>query len=225
MDEQKGLAIVGGSFNPPHHGHLRLALEISENLSNYIARTLIVPCARPPHKVASHMLPFDLRVRMLEVCLKNYPHMDVSRIEGERDTLSYTWETLLECQKRYPGWQLYFTMGMDDYLQLHTWYHGLDLYKLCHLIVVSRGTTSFADFCRATKTLWPNSVPNPNGEEFCRIADQAKSYFLDIPWLNISSTMLRNRWLKGLSLDFLVPDAVLQLLTENKLEVNAAWSE
>ena len=225
MQTKNGLAILGGSFNPPHLGHLRLAFEISENFRDLIAQVLIVPCARPPHKAAWQMLPFDLRVAMLEASLKDYPQIEVSRLEGERDSLSYTWETLLECQKRYPQRQIYFVMGLDDYLQVGEWYRGLELPKLCQLIIVSRGTTTFADFCTATKTLWPLARPAPDGEKFCLLPDQARSYFLDIPWLNISSTRLRERWRLGLSLDFLVPEAVLQLLKVNHKDVQEAWKE
>ena len=225
MEKKKGLAILGGSFNPPHFGHLRLAFEISENFSELISQVLIVPCARPPHKAAWQMLPFDLRIQMLEMSLKDYPHIKVSRLEGEREGLSYTWETLLECQRRYSGWQIYFVMGIDDYEQVADWYRGLELPKLCHLIIVSRGTTSFDDFCAATKSLWPSSVPNLGGEKFCFLPGESRSYFLDIPWLNISSTMLRDRWRRGLTLDFLVPDVVVKLLKSHHKEVEEAWRE
>ena len=222
--QAKGLAILGGSFNPPHIGHLRLAIEISEILSDELERVLLVPCAHPPHKALKMMLPFDLRCEMLEACLDSLPKVKLSRIEGERSTPSYTFETLKVCQKLYPGQPLYFILGSDDYAQLGTWYRGLELPKLCHLLVVNRGDYSYAEFCSTTKTLWPEAQILADSKRAFKLPLGGQSFLIKVSSIEVSSTELRRRWEKGLSLNFLVPEEVLRLLSIHASSVTKAWS-
>ncbi|MBQ9536381.1 MAG: nicotinate (nicotinamide) nucleotide adenylyltransferase [Desulfovibrionaceae bacterium] len=217
-----GLGILGGSFNPPHIGHLRLALELSEIFADKLGQIVLVPCAHPPHKAVRSLLPFTLRCAMLKCCINNLPKIGLSQLEGERQGPSYTFETLAACQKLFPNQQLYFILGSDDYAQLATWYQGLDLPKLCHLIVVPRGAYGLADFWRTTTNLWPSAEKHEK-DLACGLPFGGQSFFAPIKWLDISATEIRQRWCRGQSLDFLVPSCVLELLTAQKSSVQKAW--
>ncbi|MDO5537231.1 MAG: nicotinate-nicotinamide nucleotide adenylyltransferase, partial [Desulfovibrionaceae bacterium] len=120
-----GIAILGGSFNPLHVGHLRLAVEIYEALGAHIARVDLVPSAHPPHKEESRVLPFALRARLAREAAAPYPWLRCSELEGERDLPSYTWDTLGLYAERERGRRIFFVLGIEDYAQLPAWRNGL----------------------------------------------------------------------------------------------------
>ena len=134
-----GRALLGGSFNPPHIGHLRLAIEVREALGTLVDSLVLVPCGNPPHKRADSLLPFALRAEMTRAAVRGLPGISVSEEEGERQGYSYTWDTLSRYREKLPGRELYFVIGTPDFALLHTWHRGLELPRLCQFIVVARG--------------------------------------------------------------------------------------
>ena len=154
-----GRALFGGSFNPPHVGHLRLAIEMAETLRPLAAGVELTPCATPPHKVAGGLLPFDLRAAMVEACLDGLPGLSCNRMEAGRPGLSYTWDTLRACREETPERPLFFILGSPDYALLPHWHRGLELPCLCQLVVVPRGEGSEKNFLAATQSMWPGAQP------------------------------------------------------------------
>ena len=148
-----GRALFGGSFNPPHVGHLRLAIEMAETLRPLADSVELMPCATPPHKVVSGLLPFDLRAAMVEACLDGLPGLSCNRMEAERPGLSYTWDTLQACREETPERPLFFILGNPDYALLPHWHRGLELPELCQLVVVPRGEGSEKNFLAATESM------------------------------------------------------------------------
>ena len=122
-----GRAILGGSFNPPHVGHLRLAVEVREALGDLVTGVDLVPCAVPPHKDASDLLPFGLRAALVEACIAGLPWLACNRLEGRRQGPSYTWDTLTAYRQAAPGTDLYFILGSPDFAQLPLWRRGTEL--------------------------------------------------------------------------------------------------
>ncbi|MBQ7617851.1 MAG: nicotinate (nicotinamide) nucleotide adenylyltransferase [Desulfovibrio sp.] len=231
------MALLGGSFNPPHIGHLRMALEVIEHFHPLLKRVLLVPSARPPHKSAAGLLPFFLRCDLLEETVAQLEGLEVSRLEGERFAPSYTWDTIIAFRNTCPGTDFYFVLGSDDYLQLPTWYKGLDLPKISNFIVVPRGAFDLKLFCKATEEMWPKAKLCQDFTSFFSKSlwgEWAKdcayllpggglSFFFPLTWLEVSATELRQRWLSGKSLDFLVPELVLRGLRREQAKVNLAW--
>ena len=148
-----GRAILGGSFNPPHVGHLRLAIEAREALGDLVQGVDMVPCAVPPHKVQRSMLPFNLRADMVEACAQGLPWLRCNRMEAQRQGPSYTWDTLCAYREAEPDTDLYFILGSPDFALLSTWHKGLDLPRLCHFVVVPRKGHTSADFITAAKNM------------------------------------------------------------------------
>ena len=101
-----GRAILGGSFNPPHVGHLRLAIEAREALGDLVQGVDMVPCAVPPHKAQSGMLPFELRASMVAACAESIPWLRCNRAEALRQGPSYTWDTLCAYREAEPETEL-----------------------------------------------------------------------------------------------------------------------
>ncbi len=222
-----GIAILGGSFNPLHIGHLRLAMEIREALGEQISRVDLVTAARPPHKEERHMLPFAMRASLVrEAVAPYYPWLRCSMVEGERPLPSYTWDTLGVYAERWPGRELFFTLGIEDYANLPYWRNGLRVLERCSLVVVPRGVYHEGDFENLTLRLWPDAqVDTPlatNG--LCMRVGDARVLFQPVPWIPVSASLIRERWLSGRCIDFLAPRCVVALLERHKDEVIRFWS-
>jgi nicotinate-nucleotide adenylyltransferase len=231
MSARKGRAILGGSFNPPHIGHLRLVVEVYEALGGMIDGVDLMPCARPPHKDITHLLPFDLRAAMLDALVGDTPFLRCNRQESLRDGESYTWMTLQDCRKAAPDTDFYFIMGSVDFAQLPDWFRGLELPALCHFVVAPRGEDTVEAFAATTRAFWPKAEERPcalPGGSCTALTGEGGgsgglAYFLPLPRLDVSASYLRRLWLAGRSLDYLVPEAALRLLRESRHIVDACW--
>ena len=223
-----GRALLGGSFNPPHVGHLRLAIEAREALGDLVQGVDMIPCAVPPHKAQSGMLPFDLRASMVEACAQSLPWLRCNRVEAQRQGPSYTWDTLRAYREAEPQTELYFILGSPDFALLSTWHKGLELPRLCHFVVVPRKGHTAEDFFAAARALWPSArqgQPVLPGCACVCLPGGGLAHFLDVPWLAVSASRVRQLWLAGRNVDFLVPDAALQILRNNASTVRQHWDE
>ncbi|MDR2605292.1 MAG: nicotinate (nicotinamide) nucleotide adenylyltransferase [Desulfovibrio sp.] len=226
------LLIYGGSFNPPHSGHLRLALECAEVLRPTFC--LFVPCAVPPHKEGHNLLSFELRVALLRAALDDLGPdgvcpFAVSEVERERPGPSYTADTLEILAARYPELRPVFIMGSDDYRQLAEWRRGRSIPDLADLVVLPRDGDGAAEFAEQTLTLRPDAVPAPRPAardiraEFA-LPGGSGIRLLDGPYLEISSSLVRERFLAGRDLSFLVPPGTLRLMRENRCDICEIWA-
>lgn len=227
----KGRLIFGGSFNPIHIGHMRLALETSNMLADLIKKVEFLPSAVPPHKLAAPILPFPLRVAMIKAAIRDEPCLGCNEIEAELAAPSFTWNTLDRLAGKDP---LFFLLGSKDYELLTEWRNGLELPKICNLVIAARGDYSREDFMRQTAKFWPDCLPvqmassdTCTGEKCWQIAlPWGKSiYLLPAPHLAISSTRIRKLWLCGKNIDYLVPRPALDLLESESEAVRACWQE
>ena len=221
-----GRAILGGSFNPLHVGHMRLAIEAREALGDLVQGVDMIPCAVPPHKAQLGMLPFELRAGMVEACAQNLPWLRCNRIESQRQGPSYTWDTLSAYREAEPGTALYFILGSPDFALLATWRRGLELPRLCHFVVVPRKGDTEGDFVAAATALWPQAQQRPPLLPSCAcmaLPGGGLAHFLPVPWLAVSASRVRQLWLAGRNVDFLVPDAALQILQDNSQTVRQHW--
>ena len=222
-----GQAVLGGCFNPVHLGHLRLALALHEVLHKLIGTITFLPSAHPPHKPEEHMLPFPLRAELVRSAIAPYPWLACSTMEAERDTPSYTWDTLGLLQKRLaPDQKLFFILGIEDYAQLPTWHNGLHLPERATLLVISREHYHTGKFAELTKAMWPSaSCASPATSDGLRMqVGSASVLFQPVPLVPISSSLIRERWLAGRPIDEYVPAAVSAALEENRQTVLKHWS-
>ncbi len=123
------LGIFGGTFNPPHIGHTRLAEHFVNELS--LDRLLVIPTAEPPHKLSSDLASGEDRMNM---CMLAFPDALISTVELARGGKSYTIDTLTEIRAQYPGDELFFIVGSDMLLSFERWYRYeeiLDMVTLC----------------------------------------------------------------------------------------------
>ncbi len=188
------LGILGGTFDPPHIGHLIAAQDVRNALS--LDRVLFVPAAEPPHKRGRALTPAPLRLEMVRAALAGVDGFDVSDIELRRAGPSYSVDTLRELSAANPGVRLFFIIGADQFRELHTWRAPLDVARLARLVVMHRDSLS------------PDAMASPLDVEYGTVR---------VTRIDVSSTMLRARVKAGESIRFLVPAAVEEIVRREGL--------
>lgn len=217
------IAILGGSFNPLHFGHLRLAVEVCEELCP--SRFDFIPCANPPHKRQSDFLPFDLRYAMLKAATKENPLFYVNDLEATREGFSYTTDTLVEYRRVYQDAKLYFVLGSEDFAGLDSWKDWQNLPSLAELVIVARQGADAGSFLDTVKRLWPGvAQPCEATSRPCfKTGDNAYVSYLALPRLDISASLIRSRWLLGRDISYWLPREVIDILHKNATTVKEHW--
>jgi len=214
------LGILGGTFNPVHIGHVRLALEMAEALA--LDRVELIPAARPPHKQGEGMLPFELRAELLSLAVTGVPGLAVNRMEAERPGPSFTWDTLTELSGLHPGADIHFIMGAGDLLNLHLWRHGPELGHLANLSVATRDHLGRGEVEQYLADR-PEIRCEPAGEGKWLMDSGKYIELVDIPRLDISASFIRERFRRGSNLRFLLPPGVEEHINRLRSQVLKAW--
>ncbi len=198
------IGILGGTFDPPHIGHLVIAEEAREQLN--LARVYFVPAQQPPHKLAEPVTPFVDRVAMLQLALDENPFFTLSLVEANRPGPSYTVDTIHELRWEFPpATELFFIMGLDSLANLPTWHRPRELIELCQLAVLRR----------------PGYTVDMNDLETKIPGLRSRVVFIPAPELEISSTELQARVRAGHSIQYMVPDGVAEYIAEHHLYNNS----
>jgi nicotinate-nucleotide adenylyltransferase len=200
------IGILGGTFDPIHLGHLRMAEEVGEELS--LERVYLIPSAFPPHKDKKPLTPFPHRFAMTQLAAAESPLLEMTDIEGRRRGLSYSIETLKEFQGLFqPDLEIFFIVGMDAFLEIESWRDYARLFDYAHFVVIQRPGVSPEKLEPFLRSLGVGFREGAKEGTF-----MAPSGNLLIPMeatlMEISSTRIRQRVAGGKSIRFLVPDAV-----------------
>jgi nicotinate-nucleotide adenylyltransferase len=205
------LGVLGGTFNPIHFAHLRLAEEIREALA--LERVLFVPAAQPPLK--PRVAPAPDRLEMVKLATASNPAFTVIDLELQRDGPSYTVDTLAELGRRFPDEPLWFVMGSDALAELSLWREPETLVTLANLAIVQRPGEARVD----PGALLPNGLrvqfaPAPGG-----LVHESGRELRVIPTteLSLSATDIRERVARGASIRYLVPDSVCEYIAKHRL--------
>lgn len=129
------IGIFGGTFNPPHKGHEQLVRDFTTRLS--LDKVFIIPDKRPVHKTWEDLIPDEKRYEMCTLAFCE-PEYEVSRMEIDRKTDSYTVFTLRELKEKYPDADFYLIIGSDMFLMFHKWYKHKEIMENCTLCIASR---------------------------------------------------------------------------------------
>ncbi len=131
------IGIYGGSFNPPHLGHVLAAKEFQRTLN--LDRMLFIPAAVPPHKILSPGSPDGQeRMALLKIAVRNLPFAEVDDLELQREGISYTVDTLRALRTKYPNDELFLCVGTDMFLTFDTWYHPQEICSLAKIAMAHR---------------------------------------------------------------------------------------
>lgn len=135
-ESKNKVGILGGTFDPPHKGHLRLAEAAYTQLG--LNKILFIPTRVPPHKKRPDIIDVELRYEMVKLLLKDKPDFSISRIEIEKTGISYSIETLERLTEDNPDAQFYFIVGSDAIPELKTWKNIEKIFTLCKFAVGMR---------------------------------------------------------------------------------------
>ncbi len=206
------LGVFGGTFNPVHLAHLRLAEEAREALG--LERVLFIPSADPPHK-STDLASATQRLRMVELAIASNPSFDALDLELERTGPSYTVDTLCELTHRYDDQLLWFLMGTDTLTELGSWYEPEKLVGLTNIAVVARAGSAQ----RSLESLLPEHLASLYVSVQGRLRHSTGREVRSIPFapLDISASDVRRRVARGASIRYLVPDAVIEYIEKHRL--------
>ncbi len=224
----KYIGLLGGSFNPVHVGHIRLAIEVLEykGLPFPMERVDLIPCAHPPHKEASGLLPFSLRYAMLKACCASIEGMEVNGIESLRQGLSYTWHTLENYAQSHEQHRLLFMAGMENLHDLSNWYRGLELPLWADLGIVPRAGGEKELFIQQVLRHWPHATIHQSEQLYASVCIEEQEryiFYMPLPRMDISASYIRERWHAGGQLNALIPDAALKILLKSQQQARLFW--
>jgi len=193
------LGLFGGTFDPPHFGHLLVAQEVADALD--LARVLFIPARLPPHKVAETLTPAGLRMEMVREAIRGNQRFEASDLELGREGPSFTVDTLRYFREQADVGELFFIMGSDQVKEFHTWQDPEIVAELATLVAMTR---EGAGSDPASPVVLPSGV----SVEFVRVP---------VTRIDLSSTDVRARVRTGHSIRYLVPDGVRRIIENREL--------
>ena len=200
------IGLMGGTFNPVHLAHLRIAEEARESFG--LDAVIFIPAADPPHKPLAGDVAFSQRCEMVRLAIAGNPAFELSDIEGQRVGKSYSIDTLAFFRTQHPDNSLYFIIGSDSFFELGLWHRYAEIFRLCSLIVVERPGRPVADSLAALPVAIRGEFSYTDAP--CRLKHVSGQCVLILKGrpLDISSTAIRRLVAAGSPLTRLVPPAV-----------------
>ncbi len=190
------IGIFGGSFDPPHIGHFITARAAAERLG--LEQVLVIPTATQPHKPNGAEAPAELRWEMVCAAIGDDELFKPSRIELDRDGISYSVDTVMQLTEIYqrPEYELYYLVGFDSLMDIGTWRNPEDIFRLVQIVALMRSEVESAEL----SSKWA-----------------LRATILPTPRIDVSSTEIRKRVSEGLSVRWLVGENVENIIKEHNL--------
>ncbi|MFQ6170334.1 nicotinate-nucleotide adenylyltransferase [Oryzobacter sp. R7] len=190
---RRRLGVMGGTFDPVHHGHLVAASEVQAAL--HLDEVVFVPTGQPWQKEGRDVAPAEHRYLMTVVATASNPRFTVSRVDIDREGPTYTIDTLRDLHAQHPDAELFFITGADALAQILSWKDADELFELAQFIGVTRPGYELSE----------TGLP----------ADRVD--LMEVPAMAISSTDCRDRVRDGEPVWYLVPDGVVQYINKHRL--------
>jgi nicotinate-nucleotide adenylyltransferase len=195
------IGILGGTFDPIHFGHLIVAEEVRIRLE--LEKIIFIPAGQPWLKAAINISPVKHRVEMVQLAINSNPYFQLSTLEADRPGPSYTIDTLTVLHQEFgEEVKIFFLLGIDILPELLQWKDPQHLIQMCHLVALTRPGCSSPDLSSLERAISGIS---------------SRITLLEVPEIGISSTRIRNRVAQGISILYLVPEAVERYILEKGL--------
>ncbi|MGQ0524138.1 MAG: nicotinate-nucleotide adenylyltransferase [Betaproteobacteria bacterium] len=217
MSDSSPIGILGGTFDPIHYGHLRLAQQVGETLK--LAQVRFVPSGTPPHRAAPRLSAPD-RLEMVRIAVRENALFTVDEREIGRSGPGYTVDTLRELRREQGAVRpLCLLVGADAFLDFAAWHRWHELFELAHIVVAHRPGYPV--------DTWQERMPQPLAREYAaralrqplavHLAPAGGIAVIAITALDISATLIRDIIKSGSSPRYLLPDSVLDYIRSRKL--------
>lgn len=192
------VGVMGGTFDPIHHGHLVAASEAAHRFG--LDEVVFVPTGQPWQKAGRQISPAEDRYLMTVIATASNPRFTVSRVDIDRGGPTYTIDTLKDLRVEYPGAELFFITGADALSSIMSWHDWEQMFSLAEFVGVTRPGYEL------TEDMLPADI-------------QERVHLVEIPAMAISSTDCRARAAEGRPVWYLVPDGVVQYIAKHDLYV------
>lgn len=193
------IGVFGGTFDPPHLGHLILAMEAQYQLR--LDRLLWVPTQSPPHKQDQTITPIDIRLQLVQTAISGNPDFEISRIEIDRPGPQYAADTVCLLAEQYPGSEICYLIGSDSLNDFPDWHEPETIVSVCSCLGVMRR---------------PGQMPDLKKLESRIPGISAKVRFVETPKLEISSSTIREHIRAGIPYRYYLPENVFQVIVDNR---------
>lgn len=201
------IGIMGGTFDPIHIGHLLLGQFAYEDFG--LDEIWYLPNGNPPHKqTAEGKQALADRIEMVRLAIQDKPYFKLCLHEAKETEHSYTYKTMRELNKLYPEHQFYFILGADSLFQIEKWKYFREIFPTCTILAAMRDDKNVEEMLQQMTYL---------KEQY-----HADIELLRAPLLEISSTTIRSRAFRNLSVCYMVPDSVAEYIRKNQLYQKAA---
>ncbi len=197
------IGLFGGTFDPVHYGHLILAEEARQRLG--LAKVIFIPSACSPHKRFVNVTPGVQRLKMLECAIEGNTFFEVSSFELDRPAPSYTIDTVEYFIKKFPEDLFFFIAGGDTLFEMHGWHRIEELVELCQFAFLNRPNFSLREKDEKSLHLPPQTV------------SALTQHLIEMLPIGISASEIRKRVARGLSVRYLLPDKVLNVIQQESL--------
>ena len=188
------ICLFGGTFDPPHIGHLLIAQTICEVES--FDKILFIPAYTPSHK--KDITPVEHRVEMVKIAIEDNPNFEYSDVDILRNGVSYTIDSILDIKQGFglKEEEIYYLMGSDSLIDLKNWKNPKKILNKCNVVVAIR------------PGFRPSDIPNWILQ---------KVHFSNVPRFELSSTKIRSRWKKDLTIRYMVTLPIWEYINKNNL--------
>lgn len=203
--------ILGGTFDPVHFGHLRMATELAEALGG--GEVSLLPCFKAVHKQGVAATA-EQRLKMLELAVQGDPLLSIDVRELARKEPSYTFDTLMQLKEELPNESVILAMGSDSFEGLSGWFKVERFAELCHVVVMQRPGSVSRAHSQSARDLGFSPVSSSRS-----LFDMNAGLYheLKLNLLEISSSDIRARAERGQSIRYLLPSAVLEFICDNAI--------
>lgn len=196
LERARRIGVMGGTFDPIHHGHLVAASEVADRFA--LDEVIFVPTGQPWQKEGKQISPAEDRYLMTVIATASNPRFSVSRVDIDRGGPTYTIDTLKDLREEFADEELYFITGADALASIMSWHDWEEMFQLAEFVGVTRPGYELR-------------------EDMLPPAIQKRVHLVEIPAMAISSTDCRARAAAGRPVWYLVPDGVVQYIAKNSL--------
>lgn len=195
----KKIGLFGGTFDPPHKGHIALAKAALINFS--LDKIIFIPAGNPPHKTGKNVSDKTHRFEMVKLAIKNESDFLISDFDIKNEKPNYSYLTIEHFKKDYPDDEIFFIIGADSYRDFPKWKNYPDILSICTFLVLNRNDADLGEYFK----------------KYREISPRHQALFLDEFSHSVSSTELREKIALGKDCKDLLPDGVYEYIKKNNL--------